>query len=237
MTQPAWPSTSWQILSSDYDTQASFYGVKKACEPIHVQLDLTNYEVDAVNTTNAALGSAILSAKVYSLTNELLLDKQQQVQLTADTLTPAFKLDLAPLLAKGVALVRLTLTDAGNKPLSDNIYWLGADSYSYRELTKLPIAPITATATSTKSGDMVHLHVHLHNNSNAAALQAKLTLENAADSTRVLPAYYSDNYFSLLPQEDRDITIDYPSKSANGPAKLALAGWNITPTTIPVTGQ
>jgi hypothetical protein len=29
MTQPAWPSTMWQILSSDYDTQASFYGVKE----------------------------------------------------------------------------------------------------------------------------------------------------------------------------------------------------------------
>ena len=29
MTQPAWPSTMWQILSSDYDTQASFYGVNE----------------------------------------------------------------------------------------------------------------------------------------------------------------------------------------------------------------
>ena len=54
MTQPAWPSTMWQILSSDYDTQASFYGVKKACEPLHVQLNLANYRVDIVNTTTAA---------------------------------------------------------------------------------------------------------------------------------------------------------------------------------------
>ncbi|HEX8894822.1 MAG TPA: glycoside hydrolase family 2 TIM barrel-domain containing protein, partial [Terriglobales bacterium] len=51
MTQPAWPSTMWQILSSDYDTQASFYGVKKACEPVHVQLDLSDYSVAVVNTT------------------------------------------------------------------------------------------------------------------------------------------------------------------------------------------
>ena len=51
MTQPAWPSNTWQILSSDYDTQASFYGVKKACEPLHVQLDLSNYQVAIVNTT------------------------------------------------------------------------------------------------------------------------------------------------------------------------------------------
>ena len=40
MTQPASPSTMWEILSSDYDTQASFYGTMKACEPQHVQLDL-----------------------------------------------------------------------------------------------------------------------------------------------------------------------------------------------------
>ena len=30
MTHPAWPSNHWQIYSSDYDTQASYYGVKSA---------------------------------------------------------------------------------------------------------------------------------------------------------------------------------------------------------------
>ena len=52
MTQPAWPSNTWQILNADYDTQSSFYAVKKACEPLHVQLDLSNYNVAVVNTTN-----------------------------------------------------------------------------------------------------------------------------------------------------------------------------------------
>lgn len=51
MTQPAWPSTMWQMYSSDYDTQASFYGVKKANAPLHVQMDLSDYTVAAVNTT------------------------------------------------------------------------------------------------------------------------------------------------------------------------------------------
>ena len=52
MTQPAWPSNTWQILNADYDTQSSFYAVKKACEPLHIQLDLSNYNVALVNTTN-----------------------------------------------------------------------------------------------------------------------------------------------------------------------------------------
>ena len=54
MTQPAWPSNMWQIFNSDYDTPGSFYGVQKACEPVHVQLDLSDYTVAAVNTTPVA---------------------------------------------------------------------------------------------------------------------------------------------------------------------------------------
>ena len=78
MTQPAWPSNTWQILNSDYDTQSSFYAVKKACEPLHVQLDLSNYDVAVVNTTNDSQPGSVLSASVYSLDNKLLLHKEEK---------------------------------------------------------------------------------------------------------------------------------------------------------------
>ena len=75
MTQPAWPSNMWQILSSDYDTQSSFYGTKKACEPLHVQLDLSNYKIDVIDTTPNAAPGLTVSAKVYSLDNKVLFSK------------------------------------------------------------------------------------------------------------------------------------------------------------------
>jgi hypothetical protein len=68
---------------------------------------------------------------------------------------------------------------------------------------------------------------HLRNTGTTAALANKLTLLNTADGLRILPAYYSDNYVSLLPGENRDIEIEYPSKSASGPAQLTLRGWNL----------
>ena len=77
MTQPAWPSSSWQILSSDYDTQASFYGVKKACEPIHVQLDLVQLRSGCRQHYRSELPDASLSARVYSLENKLLLESSR----------------------------------------------------------------------------------------------------------------------------------------------------------------
>ncbi len=235
MTQSAWPSNMWEISSHDYDTQASFYGVKKACEPIHVQLDLSNYNVAVVNTTPNAFSGLTISARVYSLTNKLLLEHQQAVNATADSLTPGFRLDLAPLLASGVVLVHLDLHQAGGQVVSQNLYWLGADEASYRELNTLPAIALTTSANASKStAEDAQVHVRLTNGGSAAALAVKLTLEHASDGTRVLPAYLSDNYVSLLPGESRDIDVSYPAKLATGGVKIGVRGWNVVETTIPV---
>ena len=228
MTQPAWPSNTWQIMNSDYDTQSSYYAVKKACEPVHVQLDLSNYDVAVVNTTTEALAGLSVTANVYSLDNKLLLHQEEKTNADADKITDGFKLELAPLLAsQGVALVKLELRNSAGQIVSDNLYWLGATSESYRNLTRLPAAALSITAQSGREGDDIHIQVQLHNTGTSAALSTKLTLLNAADGTRILPAYYSDNYISLLPGETRSIEIQYPAKSANGTPQLAVRGWNL----------
>jgi hypothetical protein len=234
MTQPAWPSTMWQILSSDYDTQSSFYGTKKACEPLHVQLNLATYQVDVINTTTSPQSALTVSAKVYSLDNALLFQAAEQKDVAADNPVTSMKLDLAPYLAKGMVLVELKLTDAAGKWLSQNIYWLGAKSSSYRELNRLPAVSLRATAASHVEGDMVKVSVQLDNPATTASLAIKLTLISAKDKERVLPAYYSDNYISLLPGEGRTIEIEYPVKDHIGPAQITLRGWNAVEENISV---
>jgi Glycosyl hydrolase 2 galactose-binding domain-like/Exo-beta-D-glucosaminidase Ig-fold domain/Glycosyl hydrolases family 2/Concanavalin A-like lectin/glucanases superfamily/Glycosyl hydrolases family 2, TIM barrel domain len=235
MTQPAWPSNTWQILNADYDTQSSFYAVKKACEPLHIQLDLSNYDVAVVNTTNDPQTGLLLSANVYSLENKLLLHKEEKKNAAADALTDGFKLELVPLLSpETVVFVSLELRNAAGETVSRNFYWLGVDNASYRHLNRLPTAALSATAKSTRNGDEIRVLVDLHNTGTAASLATKLTLLNATDGSRILPAYYSDNYVSLLPGETREIEIEYPAKSANGPAQVALRGWNLTKQIIAV---
>ncbi len=234
MTQPAWPSTMWQILSSDYDTQASFYGVKKACEPLHVQLNLANYRVDVVNTTTAAHTGLTVSAKVYSLANALLFQATERKDIAADFTLPSLQLDLAPLLAKGMVLVSLELHDAQGALVSQNLYWLGANSAAYRELNGLAPTELKASATSTTANGTVKLTIQLTNPASVVSLENKLTLLNAGDKQRILPAYYSDNYVSLLPGESRTIQVEYPSAAAHGPAQIALRGWNAIPQVVPV---
>jgi hypothetical protein len=235
MTQPAWPSNTWQILNSDYDTQSSFYGVKKACEPLHVQLDLSNYNVAVVNTTNDSRTGLLVSASVFSLDNKLLLHHEEKKDAPADSETDGFKLDLAPLLVPDtVVLVKLELRTSSGEIVSDNLYWLGAESSSLRHLNRLAASSLSLTANSTRAGDEIHLRVALKNTGTVVSLENKLTLMNAADGSRILPAYYTDNYVSLLPGESREIEIDYPAKSASGAAQIAVRGWNLASQTVPV---
>ena len=235
MTQPAWPSNTWQILTSDYDTQASFYGVKKACEPLHVQLDLSNYNVAVVNTTNDSQIGLLVSASVFSLDNKLLLHHEEKKDAKADAVADGFKLDLAPLLLPdAVVLVKLELRSSSGEMVSDNFYWLGAKSASYRRLNRLAASSLSVTAKSTRSGADIHVRVELRNTGTVISLADKLTLLNASDGSRILPSYYNDNYVSLLPGESRQIEIVYPAKSADGPAQLAIRGWNLVKQTVPV---
>jgi hypothetical protein len=236
MTQPAWPSTMWQILGHDYDTQASYYGVKKASEPIHVQLDLSNYQVAIVNNTAAPLTGLSLSAQIFSLDNKPLLHKEEREDVPADSVANSFQLDVVPLLgSSGVVLVKLELRDPGGELVSENLYWLGAESSSYRALGRLPAADVSATASSTRAGDTIEVRVQLENRGKTAAIENKLTLLNVKDGSRILPAYLSDNYVSLLPGEKREIQIEYPASAAKGDAGLAIRGWNLVPRNISIT--
>jgi hypothetical protein len=148
MTQPAWPSNMWQIISSEYDTQSSFYGVKKACEPVHVQLDLSDFGVAAVNTTTTAQPGATVTANVYWLTTSSRCSTRKE-RCGANAMTPGFKLTIPP---DGTAqLVKLELVECGGAP-SDNLYWLGATGASYR--AESPAVPTLATsATFSRARD------------------------------------------------------------------------------------
>jgi hypothetical protein len=81
---------------------------------------------------------------------------------------------------------------------------------------------------------MVKLTLQLTNPAPAVTLENKLTLIDAKDKTRILPAYYSDNYISLLPGETRTIEVAYPASAAHGPAEIALRGRNAVPQVIAV---
>lgn len=225
MTQPSWPSMLWGILSSDYATQASYYGTKKACEPLHVQLDLATNDVEVINTSRASLQGATVNADVYSLDAKLLLHREAKLDAVADDVTAAMRLDLAPLLGDTTVLVHLSLRDADGKPLSENLYWRAASDAGYRALDAMAKANLGVAAKAYGKS----IAVELKNDGKVAALNVKLTVVDASGESEILPAFYSDNYISLLPGQRRNVTIDMPRAETAAGVRLLMRGWNMTP--------
>jgi len=225
MTHPSWPSNTWQIYSSDYDTAAAYYGVKKACEPVHAQLNLPDFSLAVANITRLAQSQLSLRTRIVSLDNRLLAERIDSVTVAANSVATVGKLDLKPLLEReALVLVKLTLTDSQGAILSDNLYWQGRDAASHRRLMELAAQPIGVSARARKVDEGTRVDVVLTNQGRAPTLETKITMLDEK-GVRVLPVYYDDNYVSLLPGESRQIEVLCPSGSARC-AKLALRGWN-----------
>jgi hypothetical protein len=236
MTHPAWPSNEWQIYSSDYDTPAAYYAVAKACEPLHAQMNLPDFRLAVVNTTRQPSGPLRLHSRVLSLDNRLLLERVDRVDAAANATTTLEPLSLAPLLAReGVVLVVLKLTDSHNAVVSDNFYWQARADSDLMRLSALAQQPLALGERSHTDADGTTIDLTLKNNGQVPALLAKLTLLDAAGD-RVLPAFYSDNYVSLLPGETRTIRAQCPA-TGRSCAAVSLRGWNVAPDRIIVGSQ
>ena len=225
MTHPSWPSNSWQIYSSDYDTAAAYYAVKKACEPVHAQLNLPDFTLGVANISRAAQSALSLRTRIVSLDNRLLAERVDSLDVAANSVATLAPLDLESLLAReALVLVKLTLTDSRGAILSDNLYWQGRDAASQRRLMDLRPQSIAVSAHARKAGDDTRVDVVVRNQGRAPALAAKITMLDERGA-RVLPVYYDDNYVALLPGESRRIEVLCPAGSARC-ARVSLRGWN-----------
>jgi hypothetical protein len=230
MTQPAWPSMEWNFLGSDYDTQSSFYGTQKACEPVHAQLNLADNKVDLINLGDAK--SYKVAMRVLGLDGKVISEHENQVQAAANARTAVGALELEKLADGHAVLVELNVTDAAGAAVSNNLYWWAKDEAKLRELNGLAQVKLDASASVAASGTERKATVQIRNSGSVPALMIKLVLKDAGSGERILPAYYSENYLSLLPGEARTVTVEFPAGESK-PA-IGLRGWNIAEGTVEV---
>jgi len=79
------------------------------------------------------------------------------------------------------------------------------------------------------------VHMRLTNPTDHIAFFIRIRMKNDPDSVF---AFYSDNYFSLLPGESKDVVVSVQNKSMktrNLTSAFVLSGWNVEPEEIPVT--
>jgi hypothetical protein len=229
MSNPAQPSFVWQLYHHDLEPNASLFAAKKACEPLHIQLNEKTWELEVINNLPAPITQSRADLAIYNLDGSLAYQHQFDLEAppTAET---GLGLVEWPTNLSSVHFVKLEWHDAAGKLLSDNFYWRASpeDPDNLRALETMPTVTLVAKVVRHDSGGKCRLEVALGNSSPYVALMAHLQLRRQDSHDRVLPVYYSDNYVSLAPAETRTISIEAAASDLQGQTPLVMVdGWNI----------
>ena len=221
MSHPAWPSMIWQTYTYDYETPGSYFGTKKACESLHVQMNLDDGKVAIINATRENRRNLTVKAEAFDpSTGKIFYSRNGKFTAAANSLTECFVPQLPEELPE-LYLMRVSIY-SGGKTVSVNDYWVAASEASYERMNLIGPAEVKTSIRKTKKG----YDIEVTNDSDMVAIGVKL---NAADRQRgeiILPAYFSDGYFNLLPGEKRTVTLELPQDYKNG-FGITASGYNL----------
>ena len=224
MSHPAWPSVEWQTYSWDYETFGSYFGSRKACEPVHVQMNLDDHDVVVLNTTTSPLDDMKVTLTCYDLAGKKISAKTvKEIDVPANSRKDLFRAELDGI--NGNYIVRLVLSDRKGKVVTVNDYMMrGEGTEDFMALNSVGNAQIKARKVSSKDGV---LRYEITNTTGNIAFNLKFNLCDEKTGEIILPAYFSDGYFHLLPGEKRTLEVHSPSTGA-----IMVEGYNVDNTTL-----
>ena len=222
---PQLGSHAWDY---DLDQTASFFAQKNALEPMHAQYEYLSNRVSVVSDVYGA-HDLVVRAEVYDFNSHKVWEREAKAKTEGegcwDVFTIPFSTSVSSLHLSLPHFIKLRLIENG-KEIASTFYWRSASEYKgaatvtgpcvagFEKLSDLP--KTTLELTRTERGARV---------TNAGGRIAFMVNVQCfgKDGKRIVPVHYSDNFFSLLPGESREVEID----GAGEEARVAASAWNV----------
>ena len=222
MSHPCWPSMVWQTYDYYLEPTAAYFGVKHACEPLHVQWNpVTNY-VEVVNRS-AGHQQGTVKASIIDLNGETLWEQIQGYVCDEDMTLDMMQVKVPTEIA-GAYFLRLTLIDDKGQMRSMNDYVNTTIENDRKSLHDLRQTQVSAAVDGN--------NITITNQGQVSAVMLRLNLKGD-DGEQILPVIYSDNYFHLMPGESRTISIEWKAEDVRGCNPIVeITGMNISKTTV-----
>jgi exo-1,4-beta-D-glucosaminidase len=227
MLNNAWPGMIWHLYDWYLRPGGSYFGVKKACEPLHVQYSYDDHSVAVVNSYYKPFTNLKITAKVYDLNMTEKFSKQVDLSVGPDSSTRALTLPTLGGLSTTYFLA-LTLESDG-QTRSNNFYWLSTREETldwgrqeldtsgeydistwtptksfadYTSLNKLPRVDLDAKAQYKKSVEESITTVTLHNPSSTLAFAVHLKVNRSSNHRVSREAPQDDEILPVLWQDN-----------------------------------
>ncbi|RIJ48157.1 glycoside hydrolase family 2 [Maribellus luteus] len=254
MLNSAWPELYWQLYDTYLQPNGSFYGVRKACNPIHA---IYRYGFDDIYLANEDLNDAnSLTVKIaaYDIHSKEIFSDEWKGDLATNTSKFIYKLpEIAGLTS--VWFLRLNVFDQDNREVDHSTYWLSLkqDELDYeaakkldwpfytppkayadfKALDKLPEVKLEYDYKYQKEDEKGNITLTVRNPGASIAFFTYFDLVNPGTDDPILPVYWNDNYVTLFPGEERVYTANFDLVDLKGERpELKVKAWNVKPNRI-----
>ena len=254
MLDNAWPSLIWHLYDYYLVPAGGYFGTKKAQEIVHVQYGYTDNSVAVVNGTYEPIKGLKVTAKLINIDGKEVASHDTNLDVAADAAAKAFDLP-KPANLSTTYFLKLYLHDATGKLISDNFYWLSTKldtiDWSHRKdtvytpqkefadltgLNSLPQVKLDLNYSVRQEAGRGYATITAKNPSSSVAFQVHFRITKGAGGDDLVPIFWDDNYFSLLPGEEKTISVYADMDDLEGKdAVLELDGYNIAPATVSLT--
>jgi len=248
MLNSAWPNMYWQLYDSYLMPNGAFYATKKACEPQHLLYDYGNRSIHLVNDYFSDIDNYQAKIKILDLNSTEVFNKVVEASCKAESASLVMKLpDFINITT--TYFLDLRLFDQNKNQIGNNFYWLSTkhdilnyeaefedwpfytpskEYADYKQLNKLEPIHLN-TDFNIKSNEVIlDIEFEINNPGRKLAFFINLNISGEKSDNTVLPVFWDDNYFSLLPGETRKIKVSVPVKYLkNDNPVLKVGGWNI----------
>ena len=227
MSHPCWPSMVWQTYDYYFEPTAAYFAIKKASEPLHIQWNPATEEIEVVNYSAGTHNGLTAKVQILKMDGTVAWEKEAKVDSKEDTTNKCIKLEYPSDITK-VHFIKLYLIENG-QVISENFYHRSLEENNYQDLKQLPKVALQSNVNSAKGEDGTwNATVTVENPSQTPALMIRVNVVGDQDGEQFLPIFYSDNYFTLMPGEKKEVKINWKDVDTRGNApKVEITGYNV----------
>jgi hypothetical protein len=216
----------WQTYDYYFDPTAAYFACKKASEPLHIQWNRVYDEVEVVNLNAKDRQNLTARAQIFNMDGTMQWEKKATLNSKEDATDKFFKLEF-PAALSSVYFIKLTLLEQ-DRIVSENFYWAGKEEGNFKALNDLEPVILETSSKMKRSGEDWIITTTIENNNKLPALMIRLKIVGKNKGERILPAFFTDNYVSLMPGEIKVITTRIKNADTRGEKPVVVvSGYNV----------
>ncbi len=224
----AWPSFSHQIYDWNLRANAGYYTMKSACKPLHVQFSHDDAGIQVVSTLSENIADAVVRAAILSADGKKQIEKQFKADIGANQ---TVHVDSVKSLIDddNLYFIGLDLLDRTGNVIDRTVVWTQKDT-KWRQLLSIPTVDVESrlSGQSEINGE-IEYSFEIKNTSALPVVNLMMEITDGAFGKEILPAFWEDNAFTLMPREIRNTKVRVRRDLITKTPFILVEGLNVNP--------